>query len=142
MTFHTPRIALGLTALVVAVALAPQVTEAQERSAMLAVRQCDITPTEGPALRAAFTEFVEYAVANTPELPGNVYGSFRQRVWGGAHFTTVFEVASLSEWDERDRGRRQVMANDARWRELWRAWNSHLVPQSCQLSFHQRWPTG
>ena len=140
MIFHSPRNAIGLIALVVVVVLAPQAVEAQEAAAMLAVRQCDIKPTEGRALRAAFEEFLEYARENTPDLPGSVYGSFRQRVWGGAHFTTIFEVANLAEWDERSRGRRQVMANDARWRELWQAWFSHLVPQSCQVSFHQRWP--
>ena len=73
-------------------------------------------------------------------LPGNVYGSFRQRVWGDARFTTIYEVASLTEYDEMVRARGEVLANDERWRELWRGWNSLLVPQSCQVSFHQRWP--
>jgi len=129
----------GVVALL-AVISAP--VQAQAPAAMLAVRQCDIIPTEGPALRAAFREFVEYATANTPDLPGNVYGSFRQRVWGAAHFTTIYEVASLSEYDEMVEARGQVMQNDPRWRELWQAWNSHLVPQSCEVSFHQRWPAG
>ena len=140
MIIHSPRNDIGLIALVVAVVLAPQAIEAQGPAAMLAVRQCDITPREGPALRAAFAEFVEYANANTQDLPGNVYGSFRQRVWGDAHFTTIYEVANLAEYDALVRGRNQVMRNDARWRELWQAWNSHFVPQSCQVSFHQRWP--
>ncbi len=141
MRVHIPGNAIGFVALVLAVILAPQTAQAQEPAAMLAVRQCDIPPGEGPALRAAFSEFVEYAVANTPELPGAVYGSFRQRVWGDAHFTTIYEVANVAEWDDRERGRRQVMANDARWAELWGAWYSHLERQSCQVSFHQRWPT-
>jgi hypothetical protein len=127
-------------AVVVMAALTADLAEAQEPAAMLAVRQCDIPPGEGPALRAAFREFVEYATANTPDLPGNVYGSFRQRVWGDAHFTTIYEVASLAEYEEMVQARGQVMANDQRWRELWREWNSHLEPQSCQVSFHQRWP--
>jgi len=123
-------------------AVIPAPVHSQAPAAMLAVRQCDIIPTEGPALRAAFSEFVEYATANTPDLPGNVYGSFRQRVWGAAHFTTIYEVASLAEYDEMVQARGQVMQNDSRWRELWQAWNSHLVPQSCEVSFHQRWPAG
>ncbi len=130
---------LGALALL-AVSATP--VQAQAPSAMLAVRQCDITPTEGPALRAAFSEFVEYATANTPDLPGNVYGSFRQQFWGGAHFTTIYEVASLAEYEEMVQARGRVMQNDPRWRELWRAWNSHLVPQSCEVTFHQRWPSG
>ncbi len=136
----TTRNALKVVGFAMAVALTVRAAEAQAPAAMLAVRQCDITPTEGPALRAAFAEFVEYATANPAGLPGTVYGSFRQRVWGDAHFTTLFEVANLAEWDEGQRGRRQLMRNDARWGELWFAWNSHLVPQSCQVSFHQRWP--
>ena len=121
--------------------LTAEAAEAQdEPAAWLAVRQCEVKPTESGVMRTAFAEFVEYAVANTPDLPGNVYGSFRQRVWGDAHFTTIYEVANIGEYFDLTRGRRQVMADDARWRELWQAWNSHLVPQSCDVSFHQRWP--
>jgi hypothetical protein len=134
--------AMGVVALAVTLVLSPSAIEAQAASAWLAVRQCDVEPGEGLAMSEAFTEFVEYAVENTPDLPGNVYGSFRQRVWGDAHFTTLYEVASIAEYDEMVRARFEVMANDSRWQELWRGWNSHLVPQSCQTSFHQRWPTG
>ena len=59
-----PLLAIGLLSTL------PTVVWAQEASAMLAVRQCDITPTEGGALNAAFAEYVEYAVANMPEMPG------------------------------------------------------------------------
>ena len=119
----------------------PEPGEAQEPSAWLAVRQCKIKPTEGAALREAFREFVEYARANPGEdIPGEVYGSFRQRVWGDANFTTVYEVASVAEYDGLVRGRFARIQSDKRWGELWRAWNEHLVPQSCQTSFHQRWP--
>ena len=52
--------------------------ENQEPAAWLAARQCKITPTEGPQLRAALQEFVDHARANPPsaELPGTVYGTF------------------------------------------------------------------
>ncbi len=140
MSAHSHWKAIGLIPLVVALVLTPTAAEAQEASAWLAARQCDVKPTEGGALSEAFTEFVEYAIANTPDLPGNVYGSFRQRVWGDAHFTSIYEVANVAEYDDRVRARNQQIANDDRWAELWRAWNSHLVPQSCQVSFHQRWP--
>ena len=116
------------------------VAQAQPGSPWLAARQCLIEPTEGPELREAFGEFVEYAQSNTPDLPGEVYGSFRQRVWGAAHFTTVFEVASVAEYDELVRARNELIQSDQTWGNLWRAWNSHLVPQSCQTAFHQRWP--
>ena len=119
----------------------PEPGEAQERSAWLAVRQCKIKPTEGRALREAFREFGEYARANPGEdIPGQVYGSFRQRVWGDANFTTVYEVDSVAEYDGWVRRRLARMESDERWGELWRAWTEHLVPQSCQVSFHQRWP--
>jgi hypothetical protein len=131
---------LKVGALVAMAALTAEAVAAQEPAAMLAVRQCDIPPGQGPALRAAYREFVEYATVNTPDLPGNVYGSLRQRVWGDAHFTTIYEVANLAEYDEMVRARGQVMANDETWRDLWRGWNSLLKPQSCQVSFHQRWP--
>jgi hypothetical protein len=131
---------LKIGVLVLMAALTADAVEAQEPAAMLAVRQCDIPPRGGPALREAFREFVEYATANTPDLPGNVYGSYRQQVWGDAHFTTIYEVANLAEYDEMVRARRELMANDETWRDLWRGWNSLLVPQSCQVSFHARWP--
>ncbi len=142
MSVHSHWKAIGLIPLVLALVLTPTGAEAQERSAWLAARQCEVKVEESQALNEAFTEFVEYAIANPAGLPGAVYGSFRQRVWGGAHFTTLYEVASIGEWEERQRGRRQLMANDARWGQLWQALTSHLVPGSCETSFHQRWPVG
>ena len=140
----TNLLRMNLVGLLAAGALSslPNVISAQEPSPFLAVNQCLIKPGEGQALQAAFAEYVEYALENMPETPGNVYGAFRQRVWGPAHFTTVFEVANVAEYDNMARARRRARADDARLQELWQAWNSHLVPQSCQVSFHQRWPTG
>ena len=123
--------------------LTAEAAEAQdEPAAWLAVRQCEVKPTESGAMRTAFAEFVEHAVANPADTdtPGSVYGAFRQRVWGDAHFTIIYEVASWGEYDDRNRARFQRMRDDDRFAELWQAWNSHLVPGSCQTSFHQRWP--
>ena len=116
--------------------------ENQEPAAWLAARQCKITPTEGPQLRAALQEFVDHARANPPsvELPGTVYGNFRQRVWGDANWTTVYEVASIAAYDQFVRARGEWFRQDEKAGELYRAIFSHTVSQSCQTAFHQRWP--
>ena len=93
-------------------------------------------------MRAAFEEFVAYAVANPPasDTPGGVYGAFRQRVWGDANFTIVYELANWGDYEDRLQARFQRMRDDEQFRELWQAWSSHLVSDSCEVSFHQRWP--
>ncbi len=113
---------------------------AQEPAPWLAARQCEIKPTEGPALRAALREFIDYVVANPMPLPGSVLGAYRQRVWGDPSFTVVYEVESIAEWWARDSGNRELNRQDERRGELWAAIFSHTVPDSCQTSFHQRWP--
>ncbi len=113
---------------------------AQEPAPWLAVRQCEIKPTEGPALRAALREFIDYVVANPMPLPGSVLGAYRQRVWGDPSFTTVYQVENIAEWWARSSGNRELNRQDERRGELYGAIFSHTVPQSCQTSFQQRWP--
>ncbi len=116
------------------------VASAQEGAPWLAVRSCLVAPGEGPALRAARQEYIDYIVANPVDLPAaNVVGGFRQRVSGPATFSFVVAVESIAAWDAWDNAGREARRNDARRQELYRAYFSHFVSQSCEWSFHQRW---
>ena len=112
----------------------------QEPAPWLAVQGCSIKPTEGAALRVALQEFIDYIVANPVDLPGNVYGAFRQRVNDTANFTLVVEVESIAEWSNWQSARFEANRNDEKRMVLYQAYRSHFVPQSCNWSFHQRWP--
>ncbi len=106
------------------------------------VRQCQVAPGEGGDLRAALQAFVDYIADNPPpaNMPGSVHGNFRQRVWGEANWATVYEVENIAAYDDFVRARREWFQQDQRAGELYGAMFSHVVPQSCQTSFHQRWP--
>ena len=114
--------------------------EAREPSAWVAVETCAIKPMEGPALRAALREYIEYAVAHPFDRPGRVYGAFRQRVTDTANFGVVLEVESIADWEAGQAALREVLRNDEQRRTLRQAYRSHFVPQSCEWTFHQRWP--
>ena len=116
------------------------VTSAQEPAPWLAVRTCAITPTEGPAARAALGEYLDYARAHPIGAPGTVYGIIRQRVNDLASIRILVEVESVAEWSVWNTAQREARQNDARRQTLFQAYFSHLVPQSCNWSFHQRWP--
>ncbi len=117
------------------------VTSAQEPAPWLAVQSCLVKPGEGPALRAALREFIDYVVASDADLPpANVYGGFFQRVNGPRTRSLVVEVESIAAWDAWDTAGREARRNDPRRQELYRAYRSHYVPQSCEWSFHQRFP--
>ncbi len=113
---------------------------AQEPARLNVVQACKVKPGETGQLVAAFREFVEYAVENTPERPGggSVYGSFIQLYNSGQDFATVYEMPSAGAYEEFTAARRQRIQTDARWGELWRAWRAHFVPQSCVTTFHRR----
>ncbi len=116
------------------------VTSAQEPAPWLAVETCAIAPTEGRAARAALQEYVNYIIANPANLPAaSVYGVFRQRVNDVANVSFVVEVESVAEWSAFDAAGREARRSDERRGALYRAYLSHLVPQSCNWSFHQRW---
>ncbi len=113
---------------------------AQEPAALNVVQACKVKPGETAQLVAALREFVEYAVENTPERPGGgtVYGSFIQQYTGGQDFLTVYEMPNAGAYEQFTAARRQLIQDDARWGELWRAWRAHFVPQSCVTTFHRR----
>ena len=116
------------------------VANAQDPAA-LAVQSCAIAPTEGPAARTALQEFVDYITANPIDLPAaNVYGVYRQRVNDTANIRLIVEVESVAAWGTWNSARREANRSDERRGALWQAFQSHLVPQSCNWSFHQRWP--
>ncbi len=114
--------------------------DAQEPSAWVAVETCTIKPMEGPALRAALREYVEYAVAHPFDAPGRVYGGFRQRVMDTANFGVVLEIESIADWEAGRAALFEALRNDEQRRTLRQAYRSHFVPQSCEWTFHQRWP--
>ena len=72
--------------------------------------------------------------------PGRVYGAFRQRVKDTANFGVVLEVESIADWEAGQAALREVLRNDEQRRTLRHAYRSHFVPQSCEWTFHQRWP--
>ena len=118
------------------------VTSAQEPAPWLAVESCLVKPGEGLALRAALREFIDYIIANPVANfpPANVYGGFFQRVNGPRTRSLVVEVESIAAWDAWNTAGREARRNDARRQELYRAYRSLYVPQSCEWSFHQRFP--
>ena len=116
------------------------VASAQEPASWLAVESCAIAPTEGRAARAALQEYVDYIIANPANLPAaSVYGVFRQRVNNVANVRLLVEVESIAAWEAWAAAVRETRRNDERRRTLFFAYRSHLVPQSCDWSFHQRW---
>ncbi len=126
--------------LVVGFAGVSSAQDAQEPSAWVAAQTCSIKPTEGAALRAALREFIDYIVANPVDLPGNVYGAFRQRVNDTANFSLVVEVESIAEWSAWQSARFEANRNDEKRGALYQAYRAHIVPQSCNWSVHQRGP--
>ncbi len=114
--------------------------EAQEPASWLAVQQCAIKPTEGQALRAALREYVDYLAAHPQDFRRGVLGAYKQRVNNTENFTIVLEVASIAEWATSQTAFREALAKDATRNELRQKYRSHLVPQSCNWSFHQPWP--
>ena len=133
------RVMLSLV-LVVGVAGVSSAQEMQEPSAWVAVETCAIKPMEGAALRTSLREYIDYAVAHPLDLPGRVYGGFRQRVTDTANYGFVLEVESIADWEANRRGLREALRNDEQRRTLFQALRSHFVPQSCEWTFHQRWP--
>lgn len=124
---------------------------AQEPARLNVVQACKVKPGETGQLVAAFREFVEYAVENTPDLigvdgtaaagrpgGGSVYGSFIQLYNSGQDFATVYEMPTAGAYEEFTAARRELIRSNARWGELWRAWRAHFVPQSCVTTFHRR----
>ena len=132
-------VTLGLAFVFVVIGLGP-VLHAQEPAPWLAVQNCAIKPTEGADLRAALQEFIDYISANPVTLPGNVYGAFRQRVNDTANYSLAVEVQSVAEWGAWQSARLEANRSDQRRGALYGNVLSHFVPQSCNWSFHQRWP--
>ena len=134
------RVMLGFAVAVVVVAGVGWAQQAPAPMPWLAVETCSVIPTEGQALRAALREYVDYITANPVELPGRVLGGYRQRVTEVANFHFILEVEGIAQWTEFQAALRAALRSDEERRTLRQAFRSHFVPQSCEWSFHQRWP--
>ena len=106
----------------------------------LAVENCKVNPGESPAMSQALQELVEHIRANPQELPGNVYGVFREVAAPDEIVSFVLEVESLGEFEDFILARVEANRSDEQRGTLFRAWRSHLDLSSCSWSFHLRIP--
>ena len=113
---------------------------AQEPSSALAVERCNIRPGEAADSREAFEALVDHIGANPQDLPGTVYGVFREVLEPNSMVTFILEVNSLGELEDFIVARIEANNSDERRGELFRAWRSHLDAESCDWSFHLRLP--
>ncbi len=113
---------------------------AQEPSSALAVERCNIQPGEAADSREAFEALVDHIGANPQDLPGTVYGVFREVLEPNSMVTFILEVNSLGELEDFIVARIEANRSDERRGELFRAWRSHLDAESCDWSFHLRLP--
>ena len=134
------RFLLVIVALVGIVgAMGPEI-DAQEPAPWLAVRTCDIKPDEGRALGEAVQNYLSYVRENPVSLPAAACRSYRQRVHSQGHYRLLCEVDSVAQWSEWHDGMLAAAGSDPQRGARFSAIFSHLVPQSCGWSFHQRWP--
>lgn len=134
------RVMLALTVAVMVVAGVGSAQQGPEPMPWLAVETCSVTPMEGPALRVALREYIDHITANPVGLPGRVLGGYRQRVTDVANYHFILEVESIAQWEEFQTALFAALRSDEERRTLRRAFRSHFVPQSCEWTFHQRWP--
>ncbi len=88
----------------------------------------------------ALQELVEHIRANPQDLPGNVYGVFREVAAPDEIVSFVLEVESLGEFEDFILARVEANRSDEQRGTLFRAWRSHLDLSSCSWSFHLRIP--
>ncbi len=104
----------------------------------LAVENCNVKPGEGQAWDQALQALVEHINANPQDLPGNIYGVFREVAAPGNNVSFALEVEGLGEFEDFILARIEANNSDERRGTLFRAWRSHLDEASCSWSFHLR----
>ena len=107
-----------------------------EGQVKLAVENCELKPGQGPAYARATQDLVEYLRAGTEDLPGNVYGAFREVAAAGERVSFVLEVEDLGEFEEFILARIAANQADEQRGALFRAVRSHLDERTCDWSFH------
>ena len=114
---------------------------AQEPAPMVAVESCTVRPGEGAdEAGQALQALVDHLTANPQDLPGTVYGVFREILAPGTTISFSLEVEDLAEFEDFILARIEANNSDERRGELFRAWRSHLDGASCDWSFHLRMP--
>ena len=111
---------------------------AQEPAPMLAVESCTINSGETAEATQALQALVDHVIANPEELPGNVYGVYREVAAAGNTMSFALEIETLGEFQEFILAR--IEANNASEQRgrLFSAWRSHVDEDSCDWSFHLR----
>ncbi len=113
---------------------------AQEPAPMLAVESCTINSGETAEATEALQALVDYLTANPQDLPGSVYGVFREVAAAGNTMSFALEVDTLGEFQEFILARIEANNSSEQRGDLFRAWRSHLDVRSCDWSFHLRIP--
>ena len=86
----------------------------------------------------ALKELAAYVRANPVDLPGKVYGVFREVAAPGDTLSFVLEVEGMGEFEDFILAREAANNSDERRGTLFRAWRSHLDAESCNWSFQVR----
>ena len=107
-----------------------------ESQVKLAVENCGLTPGHGQEYARATQALVDYLSTRSEDLPGNVYGAFREVAAAGERVSFVLEVEDLGEFEEFILARIAANEADQRRGTLFRAIRSHLEESSCDWSFH------
>ncbi len=113
---------------------------AQEPAPMLAVESCTVRSGEGAEAGQALQALVDYLTVNPQDLPGSVYGVFREILAEGNIVSFVLEVEDLAEFEDFILARIEANNSSKQRGDLFRAWRSHLDVRSCDWSFHLRIP--
>ena len=110
----------------------------EQQRATLAVETCNVKPGGVSEMSQALKEMAAYVRANPVDLPGNVYGVFREVAAPGDILIFVLEVKSMGEFEDYILAREAANNSDERRGTLFRAWRSHLDAESCNWSFQVR----
>ena len=111
---------------------------AQAPPPMLAVERCTINPGEGQEAGQALRALGAHVTSSSEQLPGTLYGVFREILEPESYVTFILEVEGLGEFQEFIQARGRANNSDERRGTLFRAWRSHLNAESCNWSFQLR----
>ena len=106
-----------------------------EGQVKLAVENCSLKSGHGQEYARATQALVDYLSSSSEDLPGNVYGAFRE-VAAGERASFVLEVEDLGEFETFILARISANESDQQRGTLFRAIRSHLEESSCDWSFH------
>ena len=97
-----------------------------EGQVKLAVETCSLKSGHGQEYARATQALVDYLSSSSEDLPGNVYGAFREVAAAGERVSFVFEVENLGEFEAFILARIAANESDQQRGTLFRAIRSHL----------------